>query len=72
MSTKRQNYFTPKSVIYTTSTERKVIAPVGKPIITTRLIRKLSRAKRRAYNKNNRDAWKYLAKQLAEEQKNVL
>ena len=52
--------------------ERKVRAPVGKPIITSPLIRKLSRAKRSAYNKNNRDAWKYLAKQLAEEQKNVL
>ena len=45
--------------------------PVGKPCITSPLIRKLSRAKQRAHNRNN-PAWKFLAKLLSSQQKSAL
>ena len=51
--------------------EKNVRVPVGKPYISSPLMRKLKRAKQNAY-KNNNIAWKFLSKQLAALQKSAL
>ena len=46
---------------------RRVRVPIGKPVITSPLIRKLQRAKKRAHGKKN-PAWKAIAKILSHHQ----
>ena len=50
---------------------RQVRVPVGKPAVTSKLIRKLRRAKQRAFNRGN-PAWKVLSELLKIQMKNEL